>query len=56
MKFKPEVEFEMETADGRKMMTIFHFENANKLIQKEKGGKGTTIIREFTDSELVAVG
>lgn len=52
MKFKPGVEFEMDTLDGRKMKTVCQFENPNKLIQKDSTG---TIIREFTGSELVSV-
>lgn len=56
MKFKPGVEFDTNSADGRQMKTVCHFENPNKLIQEEKGGNATIIVREFTDSELVAVG
>ncbi|CAD7093312.1 unnamed protein product [Hermetia illucens] len=51
MKFKPGVEFDMDTLDGRKMKTVCQFENPNKLIQKDSTG---TIIREFTDTELVS--
>ncbi|XP_037923342.1 probable fatty acid-binding protein [Hermetia illucens] len=52
LKFKPGVEFEDETMDGRKVRTICRFETPNKLVQEEKGDKPGTIIREFTDTEL----
>lgn len=55
MKFKIGVDFDIDTMDGKKIKTVCHFENPNKLIQDEKGGKGGKIIREFTDTELVAV-
>ncbi|KAL5274690.1 FABP5 family protein [Megaselia abdita] len=50
--FKIGEEFDEETLDGRKVKTICTFDGDNKLIQEQKGDKPTTIIREFTDSEL----
>ncbi|CAD7093311.1 unnamed protein product [Hermetia illucens] len=51
MKFKPGVEFDLDTLDGRKTKAVCHFENPNKLIQKDSTG---TITREFTGTELVS--
>lgn len=50
--FKAGEEFDEETLDGRKVKTVCTFDGDNKLIQEQKGDKPTTIIREFTDSEL----
>lgn len=47
IKFKPGVEFENETLDGRKVMTTITFDG-NKMIQIEKGDKKSEIIRDFT--------
>lgn len=53
-KFKPGVEFENETLDGRKVLTTITLEG-NKMIQIEKGEKKSEIIREFNDTEMIAV-
>lgn len=55
IKFKPGVEFENETLDGRKVNTVITFEGDNKMVQIEKGDKKSEIIREFGDQELVAI-
>uniref|UniRef100_A0A0K8TL91 Fatty acid-binding protein, muscle n=1 Tax=Tabanus bromius TaxID=304241 RepID=A0A0K8TL91_TABBR len=54
IKFTPGEEFEEETVDGRKVKSVCTFENENKLVHEQKGEKPTTIIREFTPTELVA--
>lgn len=53
IKFKPGVEFENETLDGRKVMTTITIDG-NKMTQIEKAEKKSEIIREFSDTELVA--
>jgi fatty acid-binding protein 3, muscle and heart len=53
IKFKPGVEFEEETLDGRKVMATITFEGDNKLVQDQKGEKPSVITRVFTDTELV---
>ncbi|XP_018799053.1 PREDICTED: probable fatty acid-binding protein [Bactrocera latifrons] len=50
--FKLGEEFDEETLDGRKVKSVITLEG-NKLVQEQKGDKPSTIIREFTDSELV---
>ncbi|XP_011204530.1 probable fatty acid-binding protein [Bactrocera neohumeralis] len=50
--FKLGQEFDEETLDGRKVKSVITLEG-NKLVQEQKGDKPSTIIREFTDSELV---
>ncbi|KAL7031146.1 hypothetical protein ACKWTF_006908 [Chironomus riparius] len=50
--FKPGEEFEYETIDGRKVMSVITIEG-NTMTQIEKGEKETKIIREFSDTELV---
>lgn len=52
--FKLGEEFDEETLDGRKVKSIITL-NGNKLVQEQKGDKPSTIVREFTDSELVTV-
>lgn len=54
IKFKLGEEFDEETLDGRKVKSIITMDG-NKLIQEQKGDKAHTIVREFTDSSLVAV-
>ncbi|KAK9680498.1 Lipocalin / cytosolic fatty-acid binding protein family [Popillia japonica] len=55
-KFKPGVEFDDETADGRKVKSTITF-NGNILteIQKDNNGKVTTLERTFTDSDVTIV-
>ncbi|KAJ8954214.1 hypothetical protein NQ318_005809 [Aromia moschata] len=52
-KFKPGVEFEQETPDGRKVKSTFTIEG-NKLheVQKNPDGKDTIIDRTFTNDEI----
>ncbi|XP_017491467.1 PREDICTED: fatty acid-binding protein, muscle [Rhagoletis zephyria] len=50
--FKLGEEFDEETLDGRKVKSVITLDG-NKLLQEQKGDKPSTIIREFTDSELV---
>lgn len=52
--FKLGEEFDEETLDGRKVKSICTMEG-NKLVQEQKGDKPSTIVREFTDSELITV-
>lgn len=54
IKFKLGEEFEEETVDGRKVKSVCTLEGDNKLIHEQKGEKPTTIIREFTDTDLIA--
>lgn len=56
VRFKPGVEFEEETPDGRKVMATFTV-NGDTLseTQKSADGKVTTIVREFTDDEIKMV-
>lgn len=55
IKFKLGEEFDEDTLDGRKVKSVIKMEGDNKLIQEQKGDKPTTITREFTDNEMVAV-
>ncbi|XP_067633562.1 probable fatty acid-binding protein [Eurosta solidaginis] len=50
--FKLGEEFEEETLDGRKVKSVITLDG-NKLVQEQKGDKPSTIIREFSDNELV---
>ena len=52
IKFKLGEEFEEETLDGRKVKSVITMDG-NKLVQEQKGDKPGTIIREFSDSELL---
>lgn len=52
MKFKLGEEFENETLDGRKVMTLITLDG-NTMTQIEKGEKKSEIVREFSDTELV---
>ncbi|XP_067626084.1 probable fatty acid-binding protein [Eurosta solidaginis] len=45
-------EFDEETLDGRKVKSIMTLDG-NKLIEEQKGEKHVTIVREFSDSQLV---
>ena len=49
--FKLGEEFDEETLDGRKVKSVCTMEG-DKLIQEQKGEKPTTIVREFTPTEL----
>lgn len=46
-------EFDEETLDGRKIKSVITLDG-NKLIQKQGGEPASTIIREFTEKEMVA--
>ncbi len=48
-------EFVEETPDGRKVKSVVILEG-NKLIQTQKNGKESTIIREFTPEQVKMVG
>ena len=50
--FKLCEEFDEETQDGRKVKTIMSMEG-DTLMQEQQGEKPSTIIREFSDSELI---
>ncbi|XP_030760274.1 fatty acid-binding protein, muscle isoform X1 [Sitophilus oryzae] len=53
LKFKPGVEFDQETPDGRKVKaTITVDGNTLKEVQKGADGKLTTIDRTFSDDEI----
>lgn len=52
LKFKLEKEFDEVTLDGRKVKSIITLHD-NKLIQEQKGDMPTTIIREFTENQLI---
>lgn len=52
--FKLGEEFDEETLDGRKVKSVITLDG-NKLTQEQKGDKPSTIVREFTDSELITV-
>ncbi|XP_033214745.1 sodium/calcium exchanger regulatory protein 1 isoform X2 [Belonocnema kinseyi] len=54
LKFKPGVEFDEETPDGRKVKTTITVDG-DKMSQIQKGDKDTVIEREFTDSEMKAI-
>ncbi|XP_073819318.1 fatty acid binding protein [Musca autumnalis] len=49
--FKLGEEFDEETLDGRKVKSICTMEG-NTLTQEQKGDKPSTIVREFSDSEM----
>lgn len=51
IKFKLGEEFEEETPDGLKVMSVITLDD-NKLIHIRKSDKPQTIIREFTDNAL----
>ncbi|XP_053693807.1 probable fatty acid-binding protein [Sabethes cyaneus] len=54
IKFKLGEEFEEETVDGRKVKSVCTFDGDNKLVHEQKGEKPTTIVREFTATDLTA--
>lgn len=47
-------EFDEKTMDGRNVKSIFTFDG-NTLIHVQKGDKGHTVYRAFTDKELTMV-
>ncbi|KAI4454513.1 fatty acid binding protein [Holotrichia oblita] len=55
-KFKPGIEFDDETADGRKVKSTITF-NGNVVteVQKDANGKVTTLERTFTASDVTIV-
>ncbi|XP_044737990.1 probable fatty acid-binding protein isoform X3 [Chrysoperla carnea] len=56
LKFKPDVEFDQETPDGRKVKALIKIDG-NKLIETQKDGSGkeTLITREFTPDQVKMV-
>lgn len=55
-KFKPGVEFDTETPDGRKVKSTFNVDgNALREVQKGADGKLITIDRTFTPDEIKMV-
>lgn len=50
--FKLDEEYEEETKDGRKVKSTVTKEG-NKFIQKQVGNPSSTVIREFTEKELI---
>lgn len=54
IKFKLGEEFEEETADGRKVKSVCTM-NGDVMTQEQKGDKPTTIIREFSATEVITV-
>ena len=53
LKFKLGEEFEEETPDGRKVLTTFTLDG-NTLTQIQKTDKPSTIVRIFSETDLVA--
>uniref|UniRef100_A0A8W7PAR2 Cytosolic fatty-acid binding proteins domain-containing protein n=1 Tax=Anopheles coluzzii TaxID=1518534 RepID=A0A8W7PAR2_ANOCL len=53
IKFKLGEEFDEETVDVRMVKSVCTFDG-NKLIHEQKGEKPTTIVREFTATDLTA--
>lgn len=55
-KFKPGVEFDDETADGRKVKSVVTIAgNVLTEVQKDNNGKTTTIERTFSAGEVKIV-
>lgn len=55
-KFQPGIEFDDETADGRKVKSTITIDgNVLKEVQKDGNGKITTLERTFTDNEVKIV-
>ena len=54
IEFKPNVEFEEKTLDGRKVRSIITF-NDNLMIHTQHGEKPMTIERRFFDDEMISV-
>ncbi|CAH1997960.1 unnamed protein product [Acanthoscelides obtectus] len=56
LKFKPGVEFDQETPDGRKVKATINVDgNTLKEVQKNADGSTTTIDRTFTNDEVKMV-
>jgi fatty acid-binding protein 3, muscle and heart len=53
VKFKPGEEFEEVTMDGRKVKSTITFDGDNKLVHVQNCDKPSTILRQFSDTELV---
>jgi fatty acid-binding protein 3, muscle and heart len=53
VKFKPGVEFDEVTNDGSVARSLITFEGDNKLVHTQKRDKTVTIIREFSETDLV---
>lgn len=54
VRFKPGVEFDQETPDGRKVKATITVDG-DTLTEIQKGDKETTIVREFSDDEIKMV-
>lgn len=52
LKFKLGEEIDEETLDGRKVKSVFTL-NGNTLSQVQKTEKTSTIVREFSDTEMI---
>lgn len=52
LKFKPGVEFDETTMDGRTVKCVITFEG-NKMIQQQTSDKPVKIVREFTEEMLI---
>ena len=56
IQFKVGVEQDDETADGRKVKTVYTLESPSKLVQKERwDGKEATLVREANGDDLKVV-
>lgn len=53
LKFKPDEEFTEKRMDGEEVPTTIKFDG-NKMIQTQRAKKPISIIREFTETELIA--
>lgn len=53
-KFMPDVPFDQETADGRKVKNIFSFDGDNKMTEKQiEPNREVIITRTFTEKEML---
>ena len=52
IKFQPGVEFVEKRMDGQEVPCVITFDG-NKMIQEQKGDKPVTLIRTFTEDEIV---
>lgn len=54
IKFKLGEEFDEETLDGRKVKSVIVLDGPNTFSQIQKTKEKSTIIRAFTDTEMIA--
>lgn len=52
-KFQPDCDIVQKSVDGRQVKNLFTI-NGNTLIEKQFGYKNVTIIREFSNDELIS--